>query len=121
MRTKGSREQLEYLRQADRRNHIGTVLKGLDVLGSTPWRINRPVFETILKAWNTGQSFPSIPPLRTKPEPIPKPDDYSSNYKTRKEWKQKTKVQTTEYRNDHSLRCDVNYKIEISRAVPLLN
>jgi DNA-directed RNA polymerase len=46
------------------------------------------------------------------PEPAPGTDP-----KVRYEWITEMKRLNTERRNDHSTRCDVNFKVEIARAV----
>jgi DNA-directed RNA polymerase len=34
----------------------------LDVLGSTPWKINRKVFDVVLEVWKSGEWFKKLPP-----------------------------------------------------------
>ncbi|RKP13775.1 hypothetical protein BJ684DRAFT_1797, partial [Piptocephalis cylindrospora] len=127
MRIKGSREQLEYLKQAGSQEQMNVVLAGLDVLGSTQWRINRPIFDLILKSWNTGEAYPSIPRYITSPVLPKKPvslteeetADTSKVQQHRKEiklWYRECQLAQREYQNAHSQRCDVNYKVEIARA-----
>src|SRR6266481_5612961 len=55
MRFKDSQEQKAYLRHASQAGNVELVYAGLDVLGSTPWKINRSVFDIVLKVWNSGE------------------------------------------------------------------
>ena len=55
MRFKNSEEQKIYLRQASINGNLELVFAGLDVLGSTPWKINRKIFDVVLEVWNSGE------------------------------------------------------------------
>ncbi|KAI9430871.1 DNA/RNA polymerase [Lactarius indigo] len=102
MRFKDSQEQQQYLKYASSRGNVELVYAGLDVLGSTPWQINRKIFDVVLEVWNAGYRLGKLPPaVYDEPEPE----------KTPEETDQKARVQ-----NNHSERCSVNYKIEIARA-----
>ncbi|EJD39851.1 DNA/RNA polymerase [Auricularia subglabra TFB-10046 SS5] len=115
MRIKDSQEQLTYLRQASVLGNMELVYSGLDVLGSTPWHINRGVFDVVLEVWNSGQGLGSIPPAKLEePEPD-KPED-ETDMQAKVAYLQKLKIWTTNKGNNHSERCSVNYKLEIARA-----
>ncbi|CAO3633757.1 unnamed protein product [Cunninghamella blakesleeana] len=117
MRIKDSPEQLIYLKEASVNSNIDQVLKGLDVLGSTKWRVNKQVFDVILEAWNTGEAIADIPPAIDEPIPLPpKPENYNTDPKVKFNWVTKVKEIQTMEKNYHSLRCDVNYKVETARA-----
>ncbi|KAI9300871.1 hypothetical protein BJ944DRAFT_170100 [Cunninghamella echinulata] len=117
MRIKDSPEQLVYLNKASENANIDLVLKGLDVLGSTKWRVNKQVFDVILEAWNTGEAIADIPPAIHEPLPLPpKPDNYQTDPKAKFNWVNRVKEIQTMEKNYHSLRCDVNYKVETARA-----
>ncbi|KAI7901013.1 uncharacterized protein BX663DRAFT_516005 [Cokeromyces recurvatus] len=117
MRIKDSTEQLMYLQRASEKDHLTRVLAGLDVLGSTRWRVNKDVFKVVLEVWNSGEALAGIPPAITGSTPLPpKPENYDTDPKAKFNWvTQVKKIQTTD-RNNHSLRCDVNYKVETARA-----
>ncbi|EIE89866.1 hypothetical protein RO3G_14577 [Rhizopus delemar RA 99-880] len=117
MRIKDSAEQLIYLHKASERDLLQDVLAGLDVLGSTRWKVNKNVFKIILEAWNKGEAIADIPPAVNGPTPLPpKPENYHTDPKAKFNWVNEVKqIQTTE-KNNHSLRCDVNYKVETARA-----
>jgi DNA-directed RNA polymerase len=115
MRIENSSEQYHYLKEAFMRGHITKVLQGLDVLGSQSWTINRKVFNAVLEAWNSGEAYPSIPSLQESLVLPPKPSNYSTSLKARKEWLATSEEAANKYRRHHLQRCHVNYKIEIAR------
>ncbi|KAF5352936.1 hypothetical protein D9758_007875 [Tetrapyrgos nigripes] len=116
MRYKDSVEQAATLKKADREGHIEHIYTGLDVLGSTPWKINRKVFDVVLQVWNSGERLGKLPPVvHDEPEPEPPaPEDVSVKSKTN--YVARMKSWTQAKANTHSDRCNVNYKIEIART-----
>ncbi|EIW56833.1 DNA/RNA polymerase [Trametes versicolor FP-101664 SS1] len=116
MRFKESREQELYLRHASDAGRLELVFAGLDVLSSTPWRINRTVFDVVLKVWNSGERFAKIPPaVPDEPEPERPPNmDFDNKAKMVYLERQKSWMQTKA--SNHSDRCSINYKVEIARA-----
>lgn len=117
MRFKDSQEQQSYLRHASDQGHLELVYAGLDVLGSTPWQVNRKVFDVVLEVWNSGERVCKIPPtVYDIPEPQ-KPADFESDLKARMIYLARQKGWSQGKANNHSDRCSVNYKIEIARAV----
>jgi DNA-directed RNA polymerase len=117
MRFKDSQEQIIYLKHASSLGNVELVYAGLDVLGSTPWKINRNVFDIVLKVWNSGERLCKIPPaVFDDPEPE-KPLNYETDLKARSVYLQRQKAYNNARSNNHSERCSVNYKIEIARAV----
>ena len=117
MRFKESVEQQAYLKQASQRGNVELVYAGLDVLGSTPWKINRKVFDVVLEVWNSGARMGKLPPaVYDEPEPE-KPEHYDSDPKARTIYLMRQKQYLNAKANNHSDRCNVNYKIEIARTV----
>ncbi|KAI0225187.1 DNA-directed RNA polymerase [Massospora cicadina] len=116
MRCKGMYEQVVYLKRADEMGMLTDVLKALDVLGSVQWRINNPVLDIVKQVWNTGKEFAGIPPAHSVKKSIPKPDNYAISIVARRDYQRKVRAQEINIRNHHSLRCDVNYKVEIAHA-----
>ena len=117
MRFKDSAEQQTYLEHATGLGNVELVYAGLDVLGSTPWKINRDVFDVVLKVWNSGERLCKIPPaVYDKPEPE-KPENLDTDVKTRSVYGQRLRSYQQDKASNHSERCNVNYKIEIARAV----
>ncbi|KAA1474146.1 DNA/RNA polymerase [Dentipellis sp. KUC8613] len=116
MRFKESKEQLAYIKQACEEGNIELVLAGLDVLGATPWRINRRIFDVVLEVWNSGERMGKLPPaVYDIPEP-PRSEDADTDPQARSVYLQRHRAWLQERANNHSDRCSVNYKIEIARA-----
>ena len=119
MRLKDTQEQLTYLKHAAAQGHMEHVFAGLDVLGATPWRVNRAVFDVVLAVWNSGKPFLKIPgEVFEEPEPV-RPEDWRENVKAKSEWMREVREWTARKAGSHSNRCGVNYKVEIARAVSL--
>ncbi|TIA84077.1 hypothetical protein E3P92_00234 [Wallemia ichthyophaga] len=116
MRFKDSNEQQSYIAKASNEGTMEPVLAGLDVLGQTPWNVNQKVFAVVKQAWNSGEGVAKIPPATTHtPDPI-KPSNYESDPKQRSNYLISMKAVVNERRNNHSIRCDTNYKLEIAKA-----
>lgn len=117
MRFKDSQEQKAYLRHASQAGNVELVYAGLDVLGSTPWKINRGVFDIVLKVWNSGERLCKVPPaVYDQPEPE-RPHNIETDIKAKSIYGMRLKTYAQDKANNHSDRCSVNYKIEIARAV----
>lgn len=115
MRFKGSREQQAYLKHASDAGQCELVYAGLDVLGSTPWKINRKVFDVVLDVWNRGDRWGKLPPASFD-EPEPEPLSPDADSRTRANWTLSMKHYNQQKQSNHSHRCSVNYKIEIART-----
>ncbi|EPQ55698.1 DNA/RNA polymerase [Gloeophyllum trabeum ATCC 11539] len=116
MRFKESQEQEIHLREAAKQGKIELIFAALDVLGSTPWVVNRPVFDVVLKVWNSGERFGKIPAATyDQPEPE-KPSDWETNPKARNVYLTRVRGYHQAKANNHSERCSVNYRIEIART-----
>ncbi|KAL8824519.1 MAG: hypothetical protein Q9191_005000 [Dirinaria sp. TL-2023a] len=88
---------------------------GLDVLGKTPWRINRAVLEVMIEAWNTGEKFADMPPedpvVELPPEPSPSEDPQK-----RIDWLRQLKTIENFKAGQKSNRCFQNFQLEVARA-----
>ncbi|KAF7313242.1 DNA-directed RNA polymerase [Mycena kentingensis (nom. inval.)] len=116
MRFKDSVEQRSYLKHAADNGHVELVFQGLDVLGSTPWRINRRIFDVVLEVWNSGKRLGKIPPeVYDQPEPEPFAED-GADMRERNNYLMRMKLYNQAKAANHSERCSVNYKLEISRS-----
>ncbi|KAG2151835.1 hypothetical protein BD769DRAFT_1623558 [Suillus cothurnatus] len=116
MRFKDCQEQQTYLEHATALGNVELVYAGLDVLGSTPWKINRNIFDIVLKVWNSGERLCKIPPaVYDQPEPE-KPSNMNTDIKAKSVYGTRLKAFMQDKANNHSDRCSVNYKIEIARA-----
>ncbi|KAJ7657863.1 hypothetical protein DFH06DRAFT_1197343 [Mycena polygramma] len=116
MRFKDSMEQRSYLKHASEQGHVELVYAGLDVLGSTPWRINKRIFDVVLEVWNSGKRLGKMPPeVYDEPEPTP-PPDHDTDLHVRNIHLTRMRAYSQAKAANHSDRCSVNYKIEISRS-----
>ncbi|KAJ7260885.1 hypothetical protein B0H12DRAFT_1106881 [Mycena haematopus] len=116
MRFKDSIEQRTYLKYASEQGHVELVYAGLDVLGSTPWRINKRIFDVVLEVWNSGKRLGKMPP-ETYDEPEPAvPPDHDTDLFARNVYLTRMRAYNQNKAANHSDRCSVNYKIEISRS-----
>src|ERR1700721_149166 len=121
MRFKDSQEQLAYLVKATKAGNCELIFAGLDILGSTPWEINRKVFDVVIEAWNSGEGLCKIPPAVFNDPPPEKPPNYETDLKARSIYIQRQKAFSHARSNNYSERCSVNYKIEIARAVSFMH
>ncbi|KAG6865592.1 hypothetical protein C0991_001141 [Blastosporella zonata] len=116
MRFKDSAEQQSYLKEASVKGNVELVFAGLDVLGTTPWQINREIFDVVLEVWNAGYRVGKLPPAEyDRPEPI-MPPEAETDIRAKSVYQQRLKAYNAGKANNHSDRCSVNYKIEIARA-----
>ncbi|KZT39784.1 DNA/RNA polymerase [Sistotremastrum suecicum HHB10207 ss-3] len=116
MRYKDSREQQVYMREASQAGNVELVYAGLDVLGNTPWNINRDVFNVVLDVWNSGKKLGKIPAAVLEIEEPVKPANYDADLTAKSNYLERMKAVQVAKGNNHSDRCSVNYKIEIARA-----
>ncbi|KAL9615026.1 MAG: hypothetical protein Q9167_000558 [Letrouitia subvulpina] len=115
VRLKGHDSQAKaYTQTAIARGDMAQVFAGLDVLSKTPWRINRPIFEVMAEAWNTGDAIANMAPENPAIELPPKPieDDVSSRYK----WMMETKRLSNAKHGKKCERCFQNFQLEVARA-----
>jgi DNA-directed RNA polymerase len=116
MRFKNSVEQRSYLKYASELGNVELVYAGLDVLGSTPWQINKRVFDVVLEVWNSGKRLGKMPPeVYDEPEPVA-PPNYETDLQQRNVYLTRQRAYIQNKASNHSDRCSVNYKIEISRS-----
>ncbi|KAF8968738.1 hypothetical protein BDZ97DRAFT_326735 [Flammula alnicola] len=116
MRFKDSLEQEVYLREATNAGTVELVYAGLDILGSTPWNINKGIFDVVVKVWNSGERMGKIPPAQyDEPEPVLE-EGKEGDMQAKTNYIMRHKVWSQGKANNHSDRCSVNYKVEIARA-----
>ncbi|OIW28621.1 DNA/RNA polymerase [Coniochaeta ligniaria NRRL 30616] len=111
----GEKDQKAYTQAAIDRGDMDQVLKGLDVLGRTAWRINRPVFDVMLEAWNAGEAIADIPALNPDVH-IPAEPDFTDDPMKKRQWIKAVKMAENEKSGLHSVRCFMNFQLEIARA-----
>ncbi|KAF1854243.1 hypothetical protein Lal_00015318 [Lupinus albus] len=110
----GDVEQKLYANAAIKRGDMDQVFKGLDVLGKTPWRVNNPVLDVMVEAWNKGDAIANMPELTPDLEIPPEPTN--SDPLLRRAWIRKVKQVENERGALHSQRCYMNLQLEIARA-----
>ena len=108
-------EQKYYAEAAIERGDMEQMMRGLDVLGKTAWRINRPVFEVMLQAWNTGEEFANFPPVDPKVDLPPEPES-TEDPMMKRQWIKELRAAEYEKSGMHSVRCFINFQLEIARA-----
>ncbi|KAK2627722.1 hypothetical protein QTJ16_002368 [Diplocarpon rosae] len=112
----GDQDQRHYAEAAIGQGDMALTFKGLDVLGKQPWRINKPVFNVMLEAWNSGEAVASMPPespkLTMPPEPATTQDPLE-----RRKWIREVKNIENTRSGLHSQRCFQNFQLEIARAL----
>ncbi|KAL1862818.1 DNA-directed RNA polymerase [Diaporthe australafricana] len=111
----GEKDQRLYAEAAIARGDMDQVAKGLDVLGRTAWRINLPVLSVFLDVWNSGEAVANIPPLHPQ-IPVPKEPEPSSDSLVRRNWIKEIKTAQNLKQSYHSIRCFMNFQLEIARA-----
>lgn len=120
MRARDSPEQEQYVRLAAENGQLKGVFAALDALGSTAWRINKPIFNVISKVWNSGEALGDIP-VDNAESTIPDPVKPSAEQLAEPSYREAYRAQVREVRAQrvkaHSQRCTLNYKLEIARAV----
>lgn len=115
LRAKNAPEQGAYAKAAAINGKIDRVLQGLNNLGNTSWTINKKMLEIITKVWNVGTEFLEIPKAEETlvlPPPPPKGCEAIEVFKYRRTC---TEI-CNEFSKNRSMRCDMNYKLEIARA-----
>ena len=116
MRFKDSSEQELYLKEATNAGTVELVYAGLDVLGSTPWKINKAIFDVVITVWNSGERMGKMPPA-VFDQPAPEPPENMEDLEARSHHMIRQRAWAQNKANTHSDRCSVNYRVEIARAV----
>lgn len=109
-----SRSQQEYVEMATKRGDMKQTYAGLDVIGKVPWRINRPLFDVLAEAWNSGEAIGKLAPenpAENWPEKPPE-DDIAAT----RRWKSLIRTAQNERTGFHSQRCYQNFQLEVGKA-----
>ncbi|CAB16197.2 DNA-directed RNA polymerase, mitochondrial [Schizosaccharomyces pombe] len=115
VRLKGALEQVDYLMKASENGQLDELFKAVSSLGKVSWRINQRLFNVLIRIWNSGEKFLSIPPREVKCDMPPYPKN-SINPRDKVIWHTRRKELAALKTGAHSQRCDFNYKLEIARA-----
>lgn len=117
MRVKnGDQDQRNYADAAIDQGNLAMIFKGLNILGEQSWRINQPVFDVMLEAWNSGDAVANLAPDKPKLEYPPEPET-SSDPLERRRWVTAVKKVENAKGGFHSQRCFQNFQLEIARAL----
>ena len=111
----GSEQSVAYLRAASNSGDMAQVFAGLDVLGRTAWKINRPMFHVMVEAWNAGVPIANFQHADPKVEFPPEPKD-PEDRQARKQWSRQVRLLENAMQGSHSQRCYHNFQLEIARA-----
>ncbi|KAF6013778.1 hypothetical protein HII13_001025 [Brettanomyces bruxellensis] len=115
LRSKNAPEQFAYAKAAAMSGKMDKVLSGLNALGNTSWTVNKRILELMTQVWNTGKAFLEIPKAEEKlilPKPPAKGAEPIEIFRYRRDCRDKCNA----FAKDRSMRCDMNYKLEIARA-----
>ena len=104
-----------YAITASHNGDLAQVFAGLDVLARTPWKINRPVFDVMLEAWNSGEAIAKIPAENPNIE-YPEEPGPSADLKARQWWFMEMKKTQNLKSGLRSQRCFQNFQLEVARA-----
>ena len=112
MRSKGA-IQRSPLR--DGQHDLSLLCHALDVLGRTPWVINRFVYETQKEAWEAGGGVAEVPSKGDIPFPPPLSAAEQQDPARRRQHRRETqKVQQLNY-DAHGLRCCFRYQHKVAK------
>ncbi|KAI9679312.1 MAG: DNA-directed RNA polymerase [Caeruleum heppii] len=105
----------QYVEAAVDKGDMDQIFAGLDVLSKTPWRINRGVFDVMIRAWDSGEKIGNLAPETPK---LDLPTDPGLDAEPREVRKWAAAVKTVEHQRSglHSQRCFQNFQMEIARA-----
>ncbi|RDW80497.1 hypothetical protein BP5796_05195 [Coleophoma crateriformis] len=112
----GDKEQRHYAEAAILKGDMVQTFKGLDVLGKTPWRINQPVFDVMLQAWNSGDQVANLAPANPSMDFPPEPEA-NEDPNVRRRWMANIKGIQNVKSGMHSQRCFQNFQLEIARSL----
>lgn len=105
----------DYIRAAAESGDMMRVFAGLDVLGRTPWQINKGVFDVMLQVWNSGEALADVPPENPKFDYPPEPG-MSADMQERRTHAFRIREIENERDGIHSERCFWNFQMEVARA-----
>ncbi|QPG73327.1 hypothetical protein FOA43_000637 [Brettanomyces nanus] len=115
LRSKNAPEQYAYAKAAALSGKMDQVLRGLNALGNTSWTVNKRILETMTKVWNTGEAFLEIPKAEEELV-LPKRPEKGCEPVEIFRYRRSCQEICNEFAKNRSMRCDMNYKLEIARA-----
>lgn len=115
VRVRNDLEAIRYATTASMNGDMKQIFAGLDILGKTPWHINRSLLEVMLQAWQSGEAFGKIPAEAPDFDYPPEPD-IAEGVQVRSKWVRDVKAIENKKAGIRSQRCFYNFQIEIARA-----
>ncbi|GJP51161.1 hypothetical protein CLOM_g10326 [Closterium sp. NIES-68] len=112
MRVFGNPEQRNVLQRTDP-SRLKRVFRALNVLGSTPWRINQKVLAVLEQIWQDGGCKAGL--VDRNDVPVPEEPDEGVSEEERKAWRRARKKAVKENMERHSMRQDLRLKLEVAR------
>lgn len=113
--TPGELLQPAYLKAVLKDDGLKEIRSGLDVLSSTGWKINKPVFDVMLEAWNDGKPVGKLAPLEPVLETL-EPLGQNAEIAEQLTWNRKMREIENVRSGFHSMRCFQNFQMEVARA-----
>ena len=111
----GQDQIYRYIRAAAEGGDLDHLFAGLNVLGKTPWKINRSIFDVMIKVWDSGEALVDFPPEDPKFEYPPEPDLPHDSVEHQR-WASQVKAMKNERMGLHSQRCYLNFVLEVARS-----
>ena len=111
----GHAQTRDYVKLASKSGDMSQVYRALDVLGRTPWKINRAVFDIMVNVWNSGEGIGEIAPLDPKLD-YPVDPGSGADKEARRLHAYKVKHLDNVREGYHSNRCFQNFQLEVARA-----
>jgi DNA-directed RNA polymerase len=102
---------------------VDDLFYSLDALGSTAWNINREVFRVVTKAWNDGLMIGKYIPKKYTAEETEFPKLEKTDKTQQEEIRAYAKARFEHIkilRENHALRCTLNYTLNIANKVSIL-
>ncbi|XP_038987045.1 DNA-directed RNA polymerase 3, chloroplastic isoform X4 [Phoenix dactylifera] len=107
MRTHGSKEQQDAIKSVPRKQ-LQKVFKALDILGSTKWRVNRPVLDVIESIWSRGGGIAGL--VDREDIFVPGRPDSEDSVEIKK-WRWSVRKAKKANNEMHAQRCDTELKL----------
>ncbi|XP_038987041.1 DNA-directed RNA polymerase 3, chloroplastic isoform X2 [Phoenix dactylifera] len=113
MRTHGSKEQQDAIKSVPRKQ-LQKVFKALDILGSTKWRVNRPVLDVIESIWSRGGGIAGL--VDREDIFVPGRPDSEDSVEIKK-WRWSVRKAKKANNEMHAQRCDTELKLSVAHKM----
>lgn len=113
--THPSLQSTEYAKLASKKGDMVHVYAALNILGKTPWRINKAVYDVMVDVWNSGEAVGDIPPRDPQPQ-YPTNPGFGASMAEKQEYSRQIRRIENELMGHHSNRCFQNFQLEVAKA-----